>query len=757
MRWAGFRQRREGGTMSSWLKTSIVTSVLSLGGASCILENNPAFGEQADGSAGGTLEGGTGLPDGTGGDETVGGTGGEAGGDVSESSLHVGPDADACEREVNGQTVTSCDFWGEYALRTAAAGLEHRGGGHITVYGGTVDAPAYYRGGVLVGANTEIEAAPDTNYEEIVVYGGSSGFEFQGLFVLVGDGVVLRGMTLVGRRGSQSAIQFGEANGPLSGGHTIENLQIVAIEPEKTGSNGIGSMFGAIGPNTTIRNNYIWGYWEPSVEMSRARGTHIHHNTMVLYQGIDPEEIFDVKGAREVDISNNVFVALTRDLNPILEGDENTADCTFVGNVVENFESIVVEALEDSNQVEAIPTPPEGLPLESPRSPRFYPDTTIASHLVDGEGGTSLDGVPIAEAIYPGAFQQPSASVGPRPTILRVGTDCGATPCDVRGEGNTLQEAVWTAWPGTTIEVYQGTYHYFTVSWPVDIVSAGTGEVIVDGRIEGTLHDWGLDASLEEAIRMIRDMDEPVVLRGLTIRIGSFRDGIYVESGGFDPSIVPRPVHLLENLTIENGTSDDSPLSTAVILGADSFLRNSLIDAPAYMCVHIGIDEEHGGAEIEAWVANVTCRLHAVEGLPPQAAIGVSSASGQTTFLNMVIELFDSRAAVFRNEWNEGSNMPSVAGFQMLDSLVVRNMSTDCEPWVSGFTEDDLVHRFDHDCVSGPVLDEEAHLPLGQLDFGTHPSLVPTMPREDAGISLDGVNRDQAGLLIDQGCFEGGL
>jgi hypothetical protein len=753
----------------------------------CILEDNPAFiggeatetaGTVSDGTAGSTTDGPTGGTATTGvsetatdatGDET-GDTGGPTYPDVGCSDpdectvIHIGPAEGLCPHDEADPANTTCDFVGTYALRIAAGTAEAQGGFALIVMHPDVDEPAQFLGGVEIPGDTTVTAAPGVPRDMVEVYFGG---EVDGTLRLIGDDVHLHDFTIVERAGAEHAFVTRlvvDEPGTETGGHLLENLSIASIRAEVVGTNSIVAPFDAVGPDTTVINNHFWGYFESQWRLQFATGSVFAHNTIIAYEDIGTEALFDARGADGIEISNNVIASLTQDEPVLVAVDDLSGSVTVVGNALEGFDS-VFGAVATPGLIDADNTLGP-LPAQSPHEPLLLADAPLTASPMGASIGRSLDGVALegASDLLPGAFQVRSPVAGPRPSVVRVGDgSCGGERCDFeRSDANEIQHAIWRTWPGGTVEIYPSDQPYAgpgIVSWPMTVRGMGSQPDDVTLRrvgedpflVRGDVWGGGSPA----VVRVNRSLGAPSLVEMLTLEAGTGQIGLTHEGLG---SAAPAGRHELRRLILrDDGTTAGAPATFAMYLGSEVVAHDILIHGDYATCVRFGPRSYEGSVTpaTTTYVHHLTCRLTEPLADGTQSVFDVASVDG-TIMADIVAELSDG-GAVFRAQRRTSSDAGALAANPptafTAHSLMVRGHAVvydDFDPLLAAIDVTALSAILVGDPMFVSVAD--SHLAPGAvgIDGGVNPTTL------DGGLSLgtalDGVSR--AGQPVDRGCYE---
>ena len=764
-----------------------VWAALGLGLASgCILEDNPDFvagaTEGSDGSGG---SGGTGGTAPTSADASAGPTSdtGTAtmGVDTSDTSdtsdtggptypdvgcndpaectvMHVGPIEGSCPHDVDGATDSTCDFVGDYALRIAAGTAEAQNGQALIIMHPDGTGLGRFVGGVEIPGDTTVTGAEGVTPEQIEVYHAG---DVQGTLRLIGDSVYVQGFTLMLLDGANYGFRMRDdvdAPETETGGHLIENMIIAVTAAEDVGGNSLTKVFESIGPDTTIINNHIWGYFEGDWGMQSATRCLFAHNTVVAFQSVGSTGLFDARNAADVELSNNVILLLTNTLPTLVRTDDLTESVLVAGNHVEGAAAISSSMSPDFIDVD---NTLDDFPGEAPEHPVALSDATLTVSAMGTSVGRSLDGVVLADTddLLPGAFQVRSSQSGPRRTTIRVGSgSCGAEPCDLDvSDPSEVQHAIWQTWPGGTLELYPSAQPFDgpgLVTWPMTVRGMGTqpDEVVVRRDLEDDFLIRGRTFQGSSAVmRFNRSIGSTTLLEMMTIETGAGQIAVTHEGVG-SASPADRPE--LRRLILQ----DTGALGLwAMYLGTDVVAHDILIHGAYETCVRFGprTGESSVTNPTTTYVHHLTCRLTQPLTDGTQAVFDVAAVDG-TIIADIAAELSDP-GAIFRAQRR---NSTSDAGMLALDaptsfvahSLMVRGHATihdDYDPTgVATVTALTAVAAMDPFFVSNG----DGHLTPGVvgIDGGVDPSTLD--PGLSLGISVDGI--DRAGQGVDRGCYE---
>jgi len=757
----------------------------------CILESNPRY----DASVGD--DGSSETADNGDVDSTIDTPAGETGSNPSEDSgdtedlepaasgcsepecleLHVGLATDGCPREDG----SGCDFVGAEGVREAVAAADDMGGARILVHDDD-GRPAVYTAAIEVRENTTLGAAPGVPANRVILAwepegqdGGpdGDGDRDQGIVRVTGDDVHLYDMTLICPSGCDRAIiarSNPEDDTSATRGHLFERLDIGSIHPELFGDNGTSAPF-ALGSDTVVRNCHVWGYWDESVIAADGTdhdGVVLHNNTFVWYE--TPSVPFDLTAATNVQIANNVFINLGREVSAVATFGLATGETIFVGNLAEGFAALVEGPTDVIHTIDSSLV--ESAPLESPRVPIVLSDANLRSNReLATVAGTSMDGILLTstgEALLPGAFQLRSTRALPRPSIVSIGPvaeACDPAPCDhLQIDGDSLQLAVWSTWPGAELRLSAGDYSGVVLTWAISLVgqAASVDDVRLQTMPNGFLVERGLLSRNEAVVRLEPHTVEPSTISGLTVIAGENEHGLLIETVQEN---APTTAHELSRLTITSIVEND--LSEAALhLGDNVYAHDILIQGTFETCMRTGPRAQNSDATpaTRTFIHNLTCRLAEDDDLGGNdnnqdlAAFEIASAVG-SVWVNNVVELPDD-GPIFRAQRraggdgdNEATAVDAPTGFVAQSWLSLRpGDGADLDGFEPGppyflfglqeAAEDAQVFQTPFDAhLVGPGLDEG----IDPTVFG-EPMTI--------GRSVDGI--DRTARAIDLGCYEQG-
>ena len=764
----------------------VLVSLLSSG---CILEDNPQFAGDTSDTDGGTNSGFTaegsgratettttptstspmtGATDETDGTTTGGGTGGNGVGcdDPDDCrTLHLGPLENMCPHMADGVMTDVCDYTGAFALRLAVADIDYFDEPGLIIMHDNAGTPAEYWGSVDVPRDVTIRAADGVTPSDVVVMHAGR----PGAFRLVEDNVHLHGFTIACDTGCQWAFSTRadpETEGTETAGHLVENLVMAAMAPEVLGSNSIEAAFESLGPNTTVRNCHIWGYFEGTIDLRFAENSTVSHNTFIWYQSLG-DAALDASNVDGLEISNNVFASLTRATGDVVLADDGTKDLLIAGNIAEGFSSIVTGVGSGDPDVTRHRNTVEDLAAESPRAPVFLQGADAEASDMGVSGGASLDGVVLAalDSRLPGAYQERSQLSVPRRTVIRVGeAGCGGEGCDVdTGFENELQYAAWSAWPRATIELYPSGSPFsgpMEISWPVDVIGMGSdpADVVVQREIEDDfllrIGVWRTDG----IIRVLEDVGQPVVIENLTVEAGEGQIAFYHEGVG---AAMHGDVHEIRRVIVRGVDLAPGDITgPAFYLGDDVSVHDVLVHGGVRSCVRFGPRSSGLSATptVRAFVHHITCRLTVAPAEGIISAFDVASVDG-AIIADAVVELATPGPIFHAQRRGTDDSDPDNALDKPLsfhaEAIAIRNFDVTFD----GFADPDGIYDvfavdevMDVDPLFVSATDSHLDPLCIGVDSGVDPE--PLEPRLRLGTSVDGIDRN--GLAVDRGAYEQG-
>ncbi|MEM9456547.1 MAG: hypothetical protein AAGF11_20385 [Myxococcota bacterium] len=767
----------------------------------CILEDNPAFVESASSSGSATDTSATTAPSGpstadgptegpTDTNPTADSTGTTGDNPVpigcddpkTCTTYHIGPNEDTCPHEADGRETSTCDFIGTDALHMAVTALTEGGeGGLVIMHPDQGGATASFAGSLDIPATTTIRAAEGVPPQAVRVYSRDT----PGTVRLRGNGIHLQGFTVVCREGGGWGIitlEDRDTKGSQTSHHLLETLSIVATRPENAGVNTTWSPIQSLGPHTTVRNTHISGYFEEGIDMRLASGSVLSHNTVLYYEAPSLEvtngAMIDARLVDRLEISNNVFIALTSPFSALVAADQSTTELVIAGNAFEGVAAIVSGIDPDSAEVSLEGNTDGPLELESPMQPLVLADSTLAASTVGANGGISIDGVSVdtADPRRPGAYQLPSTLSTPRRREITVGEGmCGGTSCTIdKSVDNELQRAVWSAWPGSTVEIYPSATPYagpVVISWPITL--AGTSNDPQAAVIRRVIEDdqlaaEGLWEGKNTVVDLLRRMSQPTVIERLTIEAGPDQIGIYHEGQYHENLLLAGPSrvtvanrHQIRRVVLRDaGTMAGALANMALYIGSDVVVHDVLINGGYDTCVRFGPRTSEGNATpvSTAYVHHLTCRLTLAGGNEPLAAFEVASVQ-EAIIADAVIELAEPGPlfrAQRRTSGDQGATAADLPLSFTASAIAARGFDTNFDGFAMAngtytLTDVDTVGMMEPLFVS----DSDSHLAPGALgiDSGVDPATLE--PELALSEDLDGV--DRTGLPIDRGCYEQGM
>jgi len=685
--------------------------------------------------------------------------------------IHIGPAADTCPHDDGGGPVTTCDYTGETGLAEAAAAAP-AAGANFLLYDDLGSPAGYVACSLDIPGESHLSAAPGVDFHNVHIYCDVPDDE-NGTLHLAGDGVHIDWLTFVVTAGTRTTLSAWDLNTDPSittGGHLIENVVSMALQPEVCGSNSIQEPF-YLGPDCTLRNSHIWGYFENDWRWTNVHRTRVVNNTFIIFQ--QEGDTSDIIGVSDLTVANNVFGVFASTEPLMMSADATTTGLTVAGNVLEGYQDIVAGDTASVVQDNILGQ----LEVESPYVPLFLSDSTqtqTAGTVVPGEG-VSLDGVSIEGRtdMLPGAFQNRSSLSLPRRTTIKVGernNACGGR-CDfIQSDDNEIQLAAWTVFPGGTVEVYPSTDPYagnVIIGWPIDIVGMGAQpeDVVLQSLDEEP--DWsfyGLWGGHGGIISVIRDMGAPVTVEKLALLVDTDTQAgeraVFTEKS--DSLTLNENWHQFRRLRVESqGTT--AGLSQAFYLGDRVRVQDVLIHGDFHTCIRFGTrsSDRNATPATTGHVVNLTCRLTGTGTNDAESGLDVASVV-DSRFVNLAIEFPDSAVSLFRAQrrttGDTGTTALDVPTSYIAHSITASIHDTHSDGYdpVDGtYTETEI-----DELAAGIqifVSAADSHLnpacaTCDALDRGVDPSTVD--PDLAAGTSLDGI--DRGGMTIDRGCYEEG-
>ncbi len=666
-------------------------------------------------------------------------------------------------------------FFGEEGLRAATA--QSRQFDHYTLHSDD-GQQAIYEGPVTIDERAWLSAAPDTEPRLVALTLDTCELAdetiLSGVLHLAVDGIRVEGFTVVGARFCR-AITTWPSTAPTDGtqGHEIVRMNIAALLPEHDGRNNIQSSLG-LSANATVAFSHFYGYWEDIGDLSQAHGSLIAHNTFAFYQESGktsadtvPASISSVEGVDGLQILNNVFIALPVARTPLVQGNAATRNFAMRGNVFYGFSRADVTDVgvnTDSasglgNNIEE--SPDLQTPLLSPYRPQFLrtnrPMVSDSLRL----SGRSIDGIEVTRGrledetpALPGAFQMMSDATAPI-TVVRLGpTGCRVPEqCTLSADvDNEMQVAVWSLWPGGTLQIAPGTYAgNAVVSWPISIMGDRTDLVVLRAATEDELWRrtelWWHGA----VVAITREAHESSRLEQVTIEpapSASIPNGILVEG--------PQPEDLrlysgrprVENVIIRRNDADAAELQSAFVVGTRSWVQDALVVGPWQSCVELG--SIVGSLRTDAALINMTCRL---TGPGPAARRGAIEVNGAVNahFVNWVVQAESGgNVALFHKVGGEG-----IVSFTAR-SMYYRGMGAGLATGFPFVQEDRFVFEDVAALNASPFVSAtNSRLADGSpgIDDGVDPSTIQFLETlYMGGRGLDGNIRNRA--TIDRGAYE---
>jgi hypothetical protein len=685
-------------------------------------------------------------------------------------TYNIGPAADTCPHDDGVGQTTVCDFEGATGLVDAAAAAP-ADGARFLLYDDLGTATEFTGCSIDIPAESYLGAAPGIDPANIFVACHPEGGWFNGVIHLDGDSIHVERLTLISMAGSNATISAWPASDDptdASGGHLIENVKNIALQPEVAGSNSIEEAL-RLGSDTTVRNCLFQGYFENKIKLAGRSNTRLVGNTFDYFQYAgSPIEVIDSSG---IVIANNVFLALTQTEDLLIEASDGTTGLVVAGNIVEGYTELVT-GLDPGDNTNVTQDNILGeAELESPLVPKFLVDSNQQTGgFVPGEG-SSLDGVAVGGRtdILPGAFQQRSTRSGPRRMTYTVGdATCGSLPCDIDvSEDNEIQLAVFSSWPGGTIELYPYDSYAGDAIIPWGVTLRGMGDQPEDVVLRSSEEDplWSYYEMWERhagVLVVLHKVEVPVSMERFTIVVDSDTqaDDRAVMIEGYGDVSTPG-WHVIDRLRIEAEANGTPGLMQGLYLGDRVLVHDVLIDGEFASCIRFGVrsSERNATPVTSDRVINLTCRLTGSGSYAPQSALDLASVT-DAYFVNLATEIGGSAAllrAQRRTTGDTGVTALDVPVSYTIDSFTDAGHGTNTD----GYEPSDgtyTVSNLDTLSTGDPffVAPDDSHLDpacTSALDNGVDPSSVNA--DLGAGISLDGV--DRAGRTIDRGCYEQGL
>ncbi|HUU03549.1 MAG TPA: hypothetical protein VM425_19090 [Myxococcota bacterium] len=682
---------------------------------------------------------------------------------------HIGPAADTCPHDDGAGQTTECDFEGATGLLDAADAAPSDGA-RFLLYDDLGTTTEFTGCEIDIPAESYVGAAPGIDPANVRVACHPEGGWFNGVIHLDGDNIHVERLTLISMAGSNATISAWPApddSTGASGGHLIENVVNMALQPEIVGNNSIEEAL-RLGSDTTVRNCHFSGFFENGWDLAGLSNTHLIGNTFAYFQYAGgPADVSDSSG---IVIASNVFLALTQTEDLLLEASTGTTGLVVTGNVVEGYAELVA-GLDPGDDTNVIQDNVLGeAELESPLVPKFLVDSNQQTGgFIPGEG-ISLDGVALdgRTDILPGAFQQRSTHSGPRRMTVRVGdTTCGGAQCEIDvSEDNEIQRAVFSSWPGGTIELYPYDSYAGDAIIPWGVALRGMGDQPEDVVLYSSEEDplWSYYEMWERhagVLVVLHKVEVPVSMELFTIVVDSDSQAddraVMIEGSGNRST---PGWHILDRLRIEAEANGSPGLKQGLYLGDRVLVHDLLIDGEFASCIRFGVrayDDEATPVTSDR-VINLTCRLTGTDPYAPESVLDLASVT-DAYFVNLAVET-DGIASLFRAQ-RRSSGDSGVTALDVPQSYTAHSLTVNgYDTYSDGFDAVDGSYTEDAIDTLAPgdpffVGPDDSHLDLdctNALDNGVDPSSV--NGEFSAGTSLDGV--DRAGLTIDRGCYEQG-
>ncbi len=683
-------------------------------------------------------------------------------------SIHVGLTAEGCPRT----GATGCDVvdGSETSFATALRDTDVAPGTTFIMYddnGGT----AYYTDSLALPGDSWLRPADSVARGDIVIVGDSS----DGVILLTGDHIRIEDVVLVNRASTGHAINAWPDGEPVDAtrDHWIERVVAFATAPEHLGSNGIGAPL-RIGPDTTLRHCLIAGFYEGGIDLRGAHRSRLAHNTIIIYQnggGVGDgygSLFFDLRGARDLVVTHNLILALTS-MDHLGIASDRTQGLELTDNLLQGFADLVPTLDGTLNDVRGNQL--ADAEIESPLEPRFLADSSQASSLNTTTAGTSLDGIDVSGAteVFPGALQVRSDLTLPRRSTIRVGAgNCGSQACDVTaGSGNVIQEAIWSSWPGGTVEIYPTPTPILgngVISWPVNLIGMGQTPdetILVSGEDDELLERGGVWGTHDSLLTVLSSCRESIRIENLTLRVDSEAQAddtaIYIE-GVEDWSPLGR--RTLSRLIVES-VNAGSGLTKAIIIGDDVLVQDVLIRGEFETCVTLGPRNSSSSTTPLTYgnrLVNLSCHLLGTGDHAPRAGFDIAATNG-ALFINVAVA-FAEPAPLFRAQRRTDDTDVGLSAMDVPVSFAAHAVTVTghSDLFFDFAASDGTYSLIDIDELVGGgglfLSNTDSHLDVasGGIDTGVDPATLDASIT--AGESVDGI--DRAGRAIDRGAYEQG-
>ncbi len=690
---------------------------------------------------------------------------------VVVDSFHLGPSLESCPHPIGlNSTSSTCDLVGESALRRAES-MSNSGPVHWFLHDDKRDPmvrkAATYHGGIELNGPRRLGAAYGVPIENVIVVCGENVTgTIDSSILLKEDRSHIERLTFINRIGCNHAISAWEKiDDPSSSSedHIIENIRANASTPEVSRVNRTEQPF-RIGRNTIVRNSHFWGYWEGSIDLQQARGAQVTGNTFVHYELMQG---FNIEGAEDLRITNNVVASLARTEPTLFVGDDRTNGALLAGNVYEGYSSTQtgLDLMFGGNQVDSNQNE---LELDSPLEPFFLSGAQTTAVRTNSVRGMSLDGhfLQGRSDLVPGAYQRRSPRTTRRTKVLVGDSVCGKTACDVLASADDeIQIAVWTAWPDSEIVVFPSAQPYTgnaVISWPVTI--RGNGAQPEDVTLQSNEEDEDRVNNLHwvhnSILTVLTSCAGAVEIENLRLVVdsGQWSDSraVYIEN-----SDLPRRLRRLSRLRIESiVSSTSSGLDQGLYLGNNVIAQDILVHGAFRHCASFldTLWTKNGLGTVSGWNLNLTCRLTS-NGVFGASSIFELPRNGPRAFMN-IIAASSSPVPAF----SAPSGSPAFL-FARAMSVVGLNDSLcaglDCSDSGNSTVTIDAMSDGNRLFVS----DTDSHLnpatnPPG-IDAGKSPDCANSNedpfclePSLSLGESLDGIPRTTPGVVVDRGAYE---
>jgi hypothetical protein len=499
--------------------------------------------------------------------------------------IRVGGTALGCPADTGG----ACDIWPSQGLNPLQRAEDLTAAGDaIWIYDGPFDSPQAYVGEVDIDASIVFEGAPGSQPENVRVEFDSGGTNNQGtgnrsvvaLVRLLANNITLRGLTFWGRYGMATAVSANlgmdadDYTAGLTISHLIERNIFHAARAPFRGANSIEDAVEP-GAGSVVRNNFFHGYWEGVLRVdTEGNGllpnvVFVHNTAVVAEDG----PVLLVDEASNVLVKNNIFITFNRHPSThAINGEVGKTSGTIEDNVFYSWAMLGDNAFPVGSNFTTAPF------LVDMKTPTLASDSSFVDvgDVLDEAGMWDLHGNLriVNNAADLGAVEGPSADAALSQTITVGATTngCGGA-CTFAGPV-AFQDAIEKASPGSTIEIFAGSYisNGVVIDRELDIFRSGgaaLGDVVVYNSAN-VLDSMGmLKATLAENIR----------ISGLTFEMDNGAEYALLA----DPGATENPDNknatqniLFENNEIYTVSSDGSDIECSVYPGAYGIVRNNL-------------------------------------------------------------------------------------------------------------------------------------------------------------------------------------